>query len=113
MSFNTDVGKLWESFGPCRNIKDVRIGKRPDGTSRGFAHIEFDSVDGVEKAMGYVRRKLDGRASNVHSSTKKAGDGGGRGGRGGGFGGGRSGSRGGRGSDEGLNSRKENTNFSA
>ena len=51
LSFNTDVGKLWESFGLCRNIKDVRIDKRPDGTSRGFAHIEFDSVDGIEKAM--------------------------------------------------------------
>lgn len=129
LSFNTDVDKLWEFFGPCGNIKDVRVGKRPDGSSRGFAHIEFDSAEGVEKAMGYVGRKLDGRALNVDSSTKKAdgaggrggGFGGGRGGdrggfgggRGGGFGGGRGGSRGGRGGDEGLNARKGNIDFSA
>merc|ERR1712183_271882 len=121
LSFNTDVDKLWEFFGPCGNIKDVRIGKRPDGSSRGFAHIEFDGTDGVEKAMGYVGRKLDGRALNVDSSTKKSdgaggqrgGFGGGRGGgRGGGFGGGRGGSRGGRGGDEGLNARKGNFDMS-
>merc|ERR1712151_419001 len=95
LSFNTDVDKLWEFFGPCGNIKDVRIGKRPDGSSRGFAHIEFDSTDGVRKAMGYAGRKLDGRALNVDSSTKKSGDGGnargGFGGGQGGFGGGRGG----------------------
>merc|ERR1712151_75505 len=117
LSFNTDVDKLWEFFGPCGNIKDVRIGKRPDGSSRGFAHIEFDSTDGVSKAMGYAGRKLDGRALNVDSSTKKSGDGGnargGFGGGRGGFGGGRGGGRGGRPNDEGLNARKGNIDLNA
>jgi len=117
LSFNTDVDKLWEFFGPCGNIKDVRIGKRPDGSSRGFAHIEFDATDGVSKAMGYAGRKLDGRALNVDSSTKKSGDGGnargGFGGGRGGFGGGRGGGRGGRPNDEGLNARKGNIDLHA
>merc|ERR1712139_248535 len=125
LSFNTDVDKLWGFFEPCGNIKDVRIGKRPDGSSRGFAHIEFDSTEGVTQAMTYVGRKLDGRALNVDSSTKKSGDGGNAGGNRGGFGGGRGGFGGGRGGggfgggrggrpyDEGLNARKGNIDFSA
>merc|ERR1711976_581652 len=117
LSFNTDVDKLWEFFEPCGNIKDVRIGKRPDRSSRGFAHIEFDSTDGVAQAMTYAGRKLDGRALNVDSSTKKSGDGGnargGFGGGRGGFGGGRGGARGGRPNDEGLNARKGNIDLNA
>lgn len=122
LSFNTEVDKLWDLFGPCGNIKDVRLGKKPDGTSKGFAHIEFDSEEAAQKAMGMAGRKLDGRQLNVDSSTKKSDGAGGRGGFGGGrgrggfggdrgnsrgrggFGGGRG--RGGFGGDEGLAARK-------
>ena len=71
LSFNTDVDKLWELFGPCGNIKDVRIGKKPDGSSRGFAHIKFDGEDGATKAIGYAGRKLDERALNVDIIQKR------------------------------------------
>lgn len=117
LSFNTDVDKLWEFFEPCGAIQDVRIGKKPDGSSRGFAHVEFQTTEAAEKAKGFVGRKLDGRAINVDVSSNKSsggqggsggfrggagGSGGFRGGRGGGFGGG----RGGRPADEGLAARK-------
>lgn len=127
LSFNTEVDKLWDLFGPCGNIKDVRLGKKPDGSSKGFAHIEFDSEEAAQKAMSMAGRKLDGRQLNVDSSTKKSGGGGGRGGFGGdrgggrgGFGGGRGGSRGGFGggrggrpTDEGLAARKGHIDLSA
>merc|ERR1712048_55243 len=114
LSFNTEVDKLWDLFGPCGNIKDVRLGKKPDGSSRGFAHIEFDSEEAAQKAMGMAGRKLDGRALNVDSSTKKSGGAGGAGGFGGNRGGsagrggrgGFGGGRGGRPMDEGLAARK-------
>merc|ERR1712151_237269 len=117
LSFNTEVDKLWDLFGPCGNIKDVRLGKKPDGSSRGFAHIEFDSEEAAQKAMSMAGRKLDGRQLNVDSSTKKSGGGGGgRGGFGGDRGGGRGGFRGGRGGfggDEGLAARKGHIDLSA
>jgi len=102
LSFTTEVDQLYDLFGPCGNIKDVRLGKKPDGSSRGFAHIEFDAEDAATKAMGMAGRKLDGRALNVDTSTKKAGgDAGGRGGFGGDRGGSRGGFGGGRGGDRG------------
>jgi len=122
LSFNTEEDKLWDLFGACGTIKDVRIGKKPDGMSRGFAHIEFESEDSAKAALGYVGRKLDGRSLNVDTSTKKSGgDGGNRGGFGGdrgrgGFGGGRGGRGGGRGGrpfDEGLAARKGHIDFNA
>lgn len=122
LSFQTEVDKLWEFFEPCGKIVDVRLGKHPDGASRGFAHIEFEEESCMTAALGYAGRKLDGRPINCDTSTKKAGGqkpaggyggGGSQGGfgggsRGGGFGGGRGGgsSRGGRPGDEGLAARK-------
>lgn len=127
LAFSTEVDKLWELFEPCGAIKDVRIGKKPDGSSRGFAHIEFEGEDSAKTALGYGGRKLDGRPLNVDGSSKggsrggAGGDRGGRGGfgggRGGGFGGGRGGGfgggRGGRGGDEGMAARKGHIDFNA
>ena len=47
LNFNTDVDKLWEFFEQCGPIQDVRLGKKPDGSSRGFAHVEFQTTEGV------------------------------------------------------------------
>jgi len=119
LSFNTDADQLKEFFGPCGNMKDVRIGKTPDGTSRGFAHICFENAEGVEKAVACAGRELNGRALNING-PKKAGEGGGRGGRGGGGRGGGGGSfrgnsssRGGKPGDEGANARQGNIDFRA
>ena len=120
LSFSTEVDKLWEFFEPCGTIVDVRLGKKPDGTSRGFAHVEFQTTEGAEKAKGYVGRKLDGRAINVDVSSNRSGGQGQQ--RGGGFRGGRGGDRGGRGGfgggrggrpfDEGLAARKGHIDLS-
>lgn len=65
---------------------------------KGFAHIDFESADGVQNAIAKNGIEFEGRELKVDASqAKSGGGGGGRGGYGGGRGGGRGGSRGGRG----------------
>ena len=65
-----------------------------DGRAKGFCHVDFDSAEAVQKAMGKAGQNLDGREIRVDASTPRQGGGsrgrggprGGRGGpRGGGF----------------------------
>jgi len=118
LGFHTDQDTLWKFFESCGDIKDVRVGKGPDGRAKGFAHVEFTSEDAVKAAIALKGSNLDGRELNIDCSANKSGGGsGGRGGFGGGRGGdrGRGGSRGGSrggfrggrgGGDEGLAARK-------
>jgi len=65
---------------------------------KGFAHIDFESADGVQNAISKNGVEFEGRELKVDASQAKSGGSGGRGGGyGGGRGGGRGGSRGGRG----------------
>jgi len=66
---------------------DVRIAKKPDGKSRGFAYVEFENEDAAKDAMSCNGKELDGRALNVDASNKSGGNSGGRGGYQGGRGG--------------------------
>jgi len=90
LGFKTSENSVASFFGDCGNVLDVRIAKNPeDGRSKGYAHVDFDSNDAVQKAMGKAGQNLDGRDVRVDASTPRQG-GGDRGGRGG-FGGGRGG----------------------
>jgi nucleolin len=67
---------------------------------KGFAHVDFETPEGAQKAIEKNGIDFEGRALKVDASQAKSGGGaGGRGGfgggRGGGFGGGRGGGRGG------------------
>ena len=65
---------------------------------KGFAHIDFESADGVSNAIEKNGIEFEGREIKVDASQAKSGGSGGYGGgRGGGYGGGRGGGRGGRG----------------
>jgi len=82
-------------FKDCGNVLVVRIAKdRDTGRVKGFAHVEFESGESVQKAVsknGAI--ELEGRQLKVDASESKGGSSGGRGG----FGGGRGGFGGGRG----------------
>ena len=99
LGFRTSEQNVSKFFSECGNVVGVRIAKGEDGRSRGFCHVDFDSKDAVDSAMGFTGRSLDGREIRVDESTAKSGGGnrdrGGRGGRGGGYRGGRGGGRGG------------------
>lgn len=58
---------------------------------RGFAHVEFETAEGVDNALRKAGEKLGGRDLRVDRSGQKSGGGGG------GFRGGRGNDRGGRG----------------
>lgn len=90
LSFKTDEGSIREFFDGCGNIDDIRVAMGHDGKSKGFAHLEFDSVESASKAMRKNGENLDGRDVRVDFSAPRREGGGNRdGGRS--FGGGRDG----------------------
>lgn len=112
LSYQSSQDSVQSMFSPCGSIVAVRVATDPEGNPRGFAHVEFDSEEGVKKALELSGQELDGRRIRVdvagnrpeksggHFGGNSRGRGGFGGGRGrGGFGGrgGRGGFRGGRG----------------
>jgi len=65
LSFSTTEDSLREYFEECGGIKDVRITTKPDGSSKGFAHIEFNEDKGAQKALKRNDDKLEGRRIRV------------------------------------------------
>ena len=93
LSFKCNENSIRKHFSSCGNVVDIRLAKRDDGKLKGFAHVDFDSEEGVQKALELNGKELDGRALKIDVSTPKQGGGnrggnrGGRGGRGGNRGG--------------------------
>ncbi|KAI8872292.1 RNA-binding domain-containing protein, partial [Ramicandelaber brevisporus] len=101
LSFNTTEQGLRDAFSECGAVVQVRLPTFPDtGRPKGFAHVEFDTVEAAKKAMEWNNTDLDGRTIRLDYASSRGGagngDAGGRGGRGG-RGGARGGGRGGRG----------------
>jgi len=76
LGFKTTEASVGAFFGDCGNVLDVRIAKNPeDGRSKGYAHVDFDSNEAVQKAMGKAGQNLDGRDVRVDASTPRQGGG--------------------------------------
>lgn len=102
LSFKTNEIALKKFFKECGGIVDVRIAKdRDTGKIKGFAHVDFESADGLQQAIAKNGSELEGRELKIDASANKSGGSGGRGGYGGGRGGGRGGYGGGRGGGRG------------
>lgn len=97
LAFSVDEAKLQNVFAGCGPIKQVRICKKEDGSSRGFGFIDFTSLESSKNALKKSGEKIDGRNIEVNYSRprdpnapRQGGFGGGRpggfGGRPGGFG---------------------------
>lgn len=80
LGFKTSEQTVQNFFSDCGNVVDIRIAKDETGRSKGFAHIDFDSNDAVEKAKSKAGQQLDGREVRVDASTPRGGSGGSRGG---------------------------------
>jgi len=91
LAWKSNEDSLKKFFSKCGNVVDVRIAKNEEGKMKGFAHVDFDSQDAVNKAKAMAGQDLDGREIRVDESTPR------QGGDRGGFRGGRGGDRGGRG----------------
>jgi nucleolin len=104
LSYTTTSDQLRSLFEGCGAIKEIRIATDHEGRARGFAHIDFEENEAVQKAVQKSGTEIDGRTLRVDFSSGKSQQGGHRGGRGGfggrgrgGYGGGRGGYSGGRG----------------
>ena len=68
LNYDTTEQTLRNFFESCGAVKDVRLGKKPNGRSKGFAHVEFEKIGSVKKAMALKDSELDGRQLNVDQS---------------------------------------------
>lgn len=110
LGFKTNDYSIKNFFSKVGNVVNVRIAKHEDGKAKGFCHVDFDTKEAAEAAVGLAGQNLDGRDIRVDmSEPRKGGFGGGaprgRGGFGGGRGGNRGGFGGGRGGRGGFNSK--------
>ena len=71
LSFKTNEDGIKNLFEDCGNIIDIRIAKRPDGKPRGFAHVDFDSKEGMENALEKTGYRLDGRELRIDKTTNQ------------------------------------------
>jgi len=76
LGFKTNEQSVSKFFGDCGNVIDVRIAKNPeDGRSKGYCHVDFDSNEALQKALGKAGQNLDGRDIRVDASTPRQGGG--------------------------------------
>jgi len=95
LGYKTSERTIREFFKDCGSVLDIRIAKQPDGKSKGFCHVDFESKDALENALKKQGDELDGRTVKIDESKSRGSGSGGRGGRDGGYRGGRGGGRGG------------------
>jgi len=68
LNYDTTEETIRDFFDSCGAIKDVRLGKKPNGRSKGFAHVEFEKMVSVKKAIALKDEELDGRQLNIDQS---------------------------------------------
>ena len=71
LSFKTNEDGIKNLFEDCGKIIDIRIAKTEEGRPRGFAHVDFDSNEGVLNALEKSGYKLDGRELRIDRTTNK------------------------------------------
>ena len=76
ISYKCTENDLKKFFKDCGKVADVRIAKKPDGKLKGFAHVDFETKEGMEKAVEKNGKELQGRALRIDKSTSGNGRGG-------------------------------------
>jgi len=69
ISYKCTENDLKKFFKDCGKVVDVRIAKKPDGKLKGFAHVDFETKEGMEKAVEKNGKELQGRALKIDQST--------------------------------------------
>jgi len=82
ISYKCTENDLKKFFKDCGKVVDVRIAKKPDGKLKGFAHVDFETKEGMEKAVEKNGNELQGRALKIDKSSSGNGKGGNGGNRG-------------------------------
>ena len=71
LSFKSKESDIRNFFSDCGQVLDVRIAKNEEGKMKGFAHVDFDSKEAVEKAIEKNGQSLGGRELRIDASTPK------------------------------------------
>ena len=71
LSYDTTEESLYDFLESCGTIKACRIARDADGNARGFAHVEFESLEASEAACDLSDSVLDGRNVYVLYSTPR------------------------------------------
>lgn len=74
LSFDSTEESIKEFFKDCGPIKMVRIAKDTySGKNKGFAHVVFESVEGLENALKLNGNQLNGREIKIDRTKPKEG----------------------------------------
>ena len=84
LGFKTNEDSVRKFFSKVGNVVGIRIAKHEDGKAKGFCHVDFDTQEAAQAAVGLAGQKLDGREIRVDMSEPRKGAAGGQGGRPGG-----------------------------
>jgi nucleolin len=71
ISFESTEDTIANFFSKCGAVAQVRLARGPDGGVKGFAHVEFESNEGADKAVTMAGQKLDGRPLRVDYAQAK------------------------------------------
>ena len=64
------LGEFFEKDCSIAAPKRVHIVKTPEGKSRGFGYVEFESAEAAQKAIEMSGKDLDGRVVHISQSTR-------------------------------------------
>ena len=70
ISYKCTENDLKKFFKDCGKIAEVRIAKRDDGKLKGFAHVDFETKEAMEKAVEKNGKELQGRPLKIDQSTR-------------------------------------------
>ena len=73
LSLKSKENNIRNFLSDCDEILDITIAKNENGKMKGFAHIDFDSKEAVEKVIQKNGESLVGRELKFDNSTSKGG----------------------------------------
>ena len=73
LSFKNKENDIRNLLSDFDEILDIRIAKNENGKMKGFAHIDFNSKEVVEKAIQKNGESLGGRELRIDNPTSKGG----------------------------------------
>ena len=82
INYKCTENDLKKFFKDCGKVVEVRIAKKPDGKLKGFAHVDFETKEAMEKAVEKNGKELQGRPLKIDQSTSGNSRGGNKGGQG-------------------------------
>ncbi|CAG2110732.1 unnamed protein product, partial [Medioppia subpectinata] len=72
LNFNTNEDQLKEALGKFGQIDDLRLVRNYKGLSKGYAYVEYASIESVREALKHDRMPLEGRPVFITEMGKRS-----------------------------------------